>query len=113
MPKPAIVHAPNGQKMAVIRPSTPELRALAIQLAMAASRTNDSDLFQSIPKEVGSYTFLGFLARTKRLEDKAPTKQPYCVVDGDGHYVSDIEPGDSFVGYDDFSRHATPVGGSA
>lgn len=110
MQKRALVHAPGGDRMAIIRPRTPEARALALSLVDKVVRENNGALLEELPALVEDYTFIGFMARTRKLEPPPPTRSVYCVVDADGKYVGEIEPGDSFVGYEGLCESASAVG---
>lgn len=92
-----LVLAPDGQRLVVIRPSSPALQEKALALAEAALRENSREIFQTLPGEVGDYIFMGFLA-------KHPRSGALCVADMSGNKTGDLEPGDSFVGERDVER---------
>lgn len=85
--KGAFALAPDGLKLAVIRPSNP---TLALEIAKLALKHNDSKLFADLPAQTGcDYTFMGWLeAGGHRILDK------------DGHPIGELQPGDSFITFD-------------
>jgi len=80
----------HGQRMQVIRPKNPKL---AVELALKAQETQDTELLDRIPGIVedaaGEYQFMGYLARR---QSGSP-----CIVDGNGKFLAEVAPGDSFV----------------
>ena len=87
----------TGQRLAVIRPATRELAETAVAMASVAAKHDDGDLFQRIPAEVSDYTFAGYLG-------KHPKTGKTSLVDGDGHYLGELQRGDSFVDETDLEK---------
>lgn len=80
----AILKAPSGAPMRVIRPEHPRL---ALALATVSVAHNDPSLFARIPEEAGTYTFVGWLAEGT----------DGVLVDEHGRPIGRLEPGDSLV----------------
>jgi hypothetical protein len=81
------VTSPDGEKMKVIRPANAER---ALSLAHEALRTQDSEIFLTLPSVVQDYTFRGYLAKDARTEQAV-------VVNAKGKFLEHLQPGDSFV----------------
>ena len=80
-----IARAPNGFRFAVIRP---EDAAKALALAKQALETQDRELMANLPDHVGcKYTFVGWLSQGLRKH----------LVDASGNRIGQLQPGDSFV----------------
>jgi hypothetical protein len=92
--KRPIVLAPDGQRLVVIRPSTPAGVEKALELASISVEKNSETIFQSIPGEVSDYIFKGYLGRH-------PKSLKLSIVDVVGNWLEELAPGDSFVGEDD------------
>ena len=108
--KRAIVTAHDGSKTAVIRPRSSEGAELACAIAELAVQKNSPQLLAELPKTVGDYRFMGYLARRDPRRDRGPGADRYCIVDEQEQYVGEIQRGDSFVSYDELARSSTPVG---
>jgi len=79
----AYAYASDGKRLAVARPNRPDL---AIAIAHAALRTQDSDPLNDLPLSGDDYTFAGWLsADGKRLLDE------------EGKPIGEIQRGDSLV----------------
>lgn len=78
----------DGLPLMVIRPKDPKM---ALLLAQIAIEKQDTALMARLPSEVGAdtYTFMGYAARNK--------KGRLAIVDKQGTWVGNLEPGDSFV----------------
>jgi hypothetical protein len=74
----------NGKPLIVIRPKDP---TLALQLANLAIKTNDVDLFESLPEKVEDYIEIGLLAEGGKGE----------IINDNGRVIDKCKSGDSFV----------------
>ena len=90
-----ILRAPNGLPMVVIRPSDP---AIPVRLATALVGLKDDAAFQSIPEKAAAegvtYTLAGFWGLRKKRHG---VLGPRCILDREGGYLGEIQPGDSVV----------------
>jgi len=93
--KDGIHRAPDGRRMAILRPDDPG-KALAI--AEQALKRQDRELLADLPNRAGcKYTFVGWLS----------SAAPQHIVDERGRRIGDLQPGDSFVTYE---NDAPPIG---
>ena len=90
-------HDESGQRIVVIRPRTRELAELAVALGKKAFEARDQELFQSIPRQIKDYTFVGWLSRGKGLENQC------FVLNRDGSIREMVKPGDSFISENDLN----------
>jgi len=82
-------HAPDGQRLMVVRPKHPDV---ALKLAETAQATNDQALFQKMI-EADTYVFRGYLGRRTRGMNKGDV----AIVSEEGLFLEEVQPGDSFI----------------